>query len=129
MKIKCFIDKLQAVRELPLTSDIKHIDAASANHRLASKTELYLLNYSTVIKAVKSPRCAEADISIDYPTENTKGKTVSFLSFCFRALHVRQPSEGACPTALTAGGTALCSEQGLTAHFGKNFSASKAQKF
>lgn len=70
MEIKCFIDKLQAVRELPLTSDINHMDAASANHRVASKAELYLLNYSTLIKAVKSPWCAEPDISIDYPTEN-----------------------------------------------------------
>lgn len=105
MKIKCFIDKLQTVREVPLASDIKHIVAASANHRVASKAELHLLNYSAVIKAVKSPWCAEADISIDYPTGNRKGKTISFPPFHIRALHDRQPSQGACPIALTAGGT------------------------
>lgn len=76
MAVRCFISKLQAVRKLPLTSDVKHIDAASANHRVASTAELYLLNYSAVIKAVKAPQCAEADISIGYPTENTKGKTL-----------------------------------------------------
>lgn len=107
-------------------SDMKHTDAASANHRVASKAELYLLNYSAVIKAVKSPWCAEADISIDYPTENRRGKTVSFLPFHFRALRARQPSEGKCPGAPTAGGTtALCSELDL----GKSSSASKDKKF
>jgi len=101
MEIRCFIYKLEAVRELPLTSDIEHRDAPSANHRAASKAEMYLLNYSAVIKAAKSLRCAEADITIDYSTENMKGKTVSFLSFHFRALHIRLPSQGACPIALT----------------------------
>lgn len=57
---------------MPLISHIKHTDPASANHRVASKAELYLLNYSTVIKAVKSPWCAEADITIDYSTKNMK---------------------------------------------------------
>lgn len=69
------------------------MDAASANHRVPSKAELCLLNYSAVIKAVKSPWCAEVDISIDYyPTENTKGKPISLQRFHSRALHVRQLS-------------------------------------
>lgn len=57
---------------MPLISHIKHTDPASANHRVASKAELYLLNYSTVIKAVKSPWCADADIAIAYSTENSR---------------------------------------------------------
>lgn len=59
---KCFIDKLQTVRELPLTTDTKHKDSASANHEAASKAELYLLNYNIVIKTVKSPWSPEAGI-------------------------------------------------------------------
>lgn len=97
--MKCFIDKLEAAREQPLTDDIKHRDAASINHKVASKAEWYLLNYSTVIKAVKSPWCAEADISTDYPTENMKGKTVSFLPFQFRNSPSGSRHRGHAPTA------------------------------
>lgn len=113
-----------------MTSEIKHIDAASANHRVASKAELYLLNYSAVIKAVKISLVCRSRYQDRLSYREYKGKTISFLPFHFRAFHVRQPSQGACPIALTTGDTlVLCSEPGLTADLRKSFSASKAEKF
>lgn len=125
-KIKCFIDKLEAARELPLTGDIKPRDATSINHRVASKAEWYLLNYSTVIKAVKSPWCAEADIHTDYPTENMKGKTASFMPFQFRNSSAGGCHRGHVPAA---GDRAPCPQPGLTAELRKGSPASRAEKF